>query len=46
MTITHTRQSNHPEQKTGGTVTHLLANDPTRGYVIFIENMLDAAKDN
>ena len=26
-----------------GAVTHVLVNDPTRGYVIFIENMLDAA---
>ena len=26
-----------------GAVTHVLANDPTRGYGIFIENMLNAA---
>ncbi|MBR4057756.1 MAG: SpoIVB peptidase [Oscillospiraceae bacterium] len=26
-----------------GAVTHVLINDPTRGYGIFIENMLDAA---
>ena len=26
-----------------GTATHALVNDPTRGYGIFIENMLDAA---
>ena len=26
-----------------GAVTHVLVNDPTTGYVIFIENMLDAA---
>lgn len=26
-----------------GAVTHVLLNDPTRGYGIFIENMLDAA---
>ena len=25
-----------------GVVTHVLVNDPTRGYGIFIENMLDA----
>jgi stage IV sporulation protein B len=25
-------------------VTHVLVNDPTRGYGIFIENMLDAAE--
>ena len=27
-----------------GAVTHVLVNDPERGYGIFIENMLDAAK--
>ncbi len=27
-----------------GAVTHVLINDPTRGYGIFIENMLDAAE--
>ena len=27
-----------------GAVTHVLVNDPTRGYGIFIENMLDAAQ--
>ena len=26
-----------------GAVTHVLVNDPTTGYRIFIENMLDAA---
>ena len=26
-----------------GAVTHVLVNDPTRGYGIFIENMLDSA---
>ena len=26
-----------------GAVTHVLVNDPTMGYSIFIENMLDAA---
>ena len=26
-----------------GAVTHVLVNDPTRGYGIFIRNMLDAA---
>lgn len=26
-----------------GAVTHVLVNDPTRGYGIFIENMLDTA---
>ena len=27
-----------------GAVTHVLVNDPTQGYGIFIENMLDAAE--
>ena len=27
-----------------GAVTHVLVNDPTRGYGIFIENMLETAK--
>ncbi|MDD6039876.1 MAG: SpoIVB peptidase S55 domain-containing protein, partial [Clostridia bacterium] len=26
-----------------GAVTHVFVNDPTRGYGIFIENMLEAA---
>ena len=26
-----------------GAVTHVLVNDPTKGYGIFIENMMDAA---
>lgn len=26
-----------------GAITHILVNDPTTGYGIFIENMLDAA---
>ncbi|MBQ3132517.1 MAG: SpoIVB peptidase, partial [Clostridia bacterium] len=26
-----------------GAVTHVLVNDPTRGYGIYIENMLEAA---
>ena len=26
-----------------GAITHVLVNDPTMGYGIFIENMLDAA---
>ncbi len=28
-----------------GAVTHVMINDPTRGYGIFIENMLDAEKE-
>ena len=31
------------EGKLVGAVTHVFVNDPTRGYGIFIENMLDAA---
>ncbi|MBQ5668242.1 MAG: hypothetical protein IIV42_03030, partial [Peptococcaceae bacterium] len=27
-----------------GAVTHVFINDPTRGYGIFIENMLEAAE--
>lgn len=27
-----------------GVVTHVLVNNPTRGYGIFIENMLEAEK--
>ena len=30
-------------EKLVGAVTHVLINDPTRGYGIFIENMLEAA---
>ena len=30
------------EGKLVGAVTHVLVNDPTTGYGIFIENMLDA----
>ena len=29
-----------------GAVTHVLVNDPTRGYGILLENMLDAAGDS
>ena len=28
-----------------GAVTHVLINDPTKGYGIFIENMLEAAEN-
>ena len=31
------------EGKLIGAITHVLINDPTMGYGIFIENMLDAA---
>ena len=43
MTITRERKSDYSGRQTGGAVTHVLVNDPTRGYGIFIENMLDAA---
>lgn len=41
-----TRVSGSPIIQDGtliGAVTHVLVNDPTTGYGIFIENMLDAA---
>ena len=41
-----TRVSGSPiiqNEKLVGAVTHGLVNDPTTGYGIFIENMLDAA---
>ena len=31
------------EGKLAGAVTHVLVNDPTKGYAIFIENMLEIA---
>ena len=40
------RMSESPILQNGkliGAVTHVLVNDPTKGYGIFIENMLDAA---
>ena len=43
MTITRVRQPDYPGWQAGRRVTHVLVNDPTRGYGIFIENMLDAA---
>ena len=43
MTITRERQSDYSERKTGGAVTYVLVNDPSRGHGIFIENMLEAA---
>ena len=27
-----------------GAITHVLVNDPTKGYAIFAENMLETAK--
>ena len=30
-----------PNKRIIGAVTHVLVNDPSRGYGIFIENMLD-----
>ena len=43
MTIARERQSYHSGRQAGGAVPHVLLNDPTRGYGIFVENMLDAA---
>ena len=43
MTITRVRPPIIQDGKLVGAVTHVLVNDPTRGYGIFIENMLDAA---
>ena len=37
------KQSEIQDGKIVGAVTHVLVNDPTRGYGIFIENMLEAA---
>ena len=28
-----------------GAITHVLVNDPTKGYAIFAENMLETAKE-
>ena len=28
-----------------GAITHVFVNDPTRGYAIFAENMLETAQD-
>ena len=44
MAITRERQSDHSGWKIVGAVTRALINDPTKGYGIFIENMLDAAE--
>lgn len=43
MTITHVRKPHHSGREVYRGVTHVLVNDPTKGYGIFIENMLDAA---
>ena len=43
MTITRERQSIIQDGKLVGAVTHVLVNNPTTGYGIFIENMLDSA---
>ena len=43
MPITRERQPYHSGWESGGAVTHVFVNDQTRGYGIFIENMLDAA---
>ena len=44
--LLHTLVSGSPiiqNGKIAGAVTHVLINDPTTGYGIFIENMLNAA---
>lgn len=41
MTITRERESDFAGWKAGGAVTHVLVNDLTRGYGIFIEKMLE-----
>ena len=43
MNIKLERQSDHKDGKLIGAITHILINDPCRGYGIFIDNMLDAA---
>ena len=46
MTITRERQPHYIIQdgKLVGAGTHVLVNDPTRGYGIFIEKMLEASE--
>ena len=46
VTLLDTEVSGSPiiqDGKLVGAVTHVLVNDPTTGYGIFIENMLEAA---
>jgi len=43
MTNTRERVAIIQNGKIVGAVTHVLVSDPTRGYGIFIENMLEAA---
>ena len=43
MTITREQESDNSERKTGWRCDHVIVNDRTGGYGIFIENMLDAA---
>ena len=43
MTITVSGSPIIQDEKLIGAVTHVLVNDPTRGYGIFIENMLEVA---
>ena len=43
MPITREQMPVIRDGKLVGAVTHVLVNDPTRGYGIFIENMLDTA---
>ena len=43
MTNTRERQPDYSGWQTGGRGDPCVVNDPTRGYGIFIENMLEAA---
>ena len=44
MTITHEWFAHYSKWEAGRGGTRMLVNDPTRGYGIFIENMLNAAE--
>ena len=43
MTITRERQSDHSGREAHRRGHHVVVNDPTAGYGIYIQNMLDAA---
>lgn len=40
MTITRVRQSDYSGRNLAGAVTHVLVNDPMRGYGIFAEKLI------
>jgi hypothetical protein len=44
MTITRERQPHHPGRQAHRRTDPWLVKDPTRGYGIFIENMLNVSK--